>query len=220
MRLKTFLGALTGLLLWSTLAMAGQQGPNIAALKRPANFKEQAPAVYKVQVVTSKGPFVIQVTRAWAPRGADRFYNLVKAGYYDDNRFFRVLDDFMAQVGMHGDPSVYNAWQFSAIEDDPRGQSNRRGTVTFASKGRPGTRTVQIFINTAENGMKLDRLGFVPFGEVISGMPVVDQLYSGYGEGAPDGRGPDQMQIEKGGNRYLNALFPKLDFIKTARITK
>lgn len=184
----------------------------------PSAFTEKAPATYKARFDTSKGPFVITVHRDWAPKGADRFYNLVKAGFYDDVRFFRVLDDFMAQIGMNGNPEVQAAWDRARLTDDPVKESNKRGYVTFATAG-PNTRTTQFFINFKDNS-SLDRQGFAPFGQVTSGMDVVDQLYSGYGEGAPRGRGPDQGRIRMEGNAYLTKSFPKLDYVKKATIEK
>ncbi len=184
----------------------------------PSAFTEKAPATYKAKFDTSKGPFVITVHRDWAPKGADRFYNLVKAGFYDDVRFFRVIDGFMAQIGMNGNPEVQAAWDRARLTDDPVKESNKRGFVTFATAG-PNTRTTQFFINFKDN-TSLDRQGFAPFGEVTSGMDVVDQLYSGYGEGAPRGRGPDQGRVRMEGNAYLTKSFPKLDYVKKATIEK
>jgi peptidyl-prolyl cis-trans isomerase A (cyclophilin A) len=187
-------------------------------LGNPAALNEQAPAVYKVNVETSKGPFVIEVHRDWAPVGADRFYNLVKNGFYDDDRFFRVISGFMVQFGINGDPKVSSVWRQADIKDDPVRQSNSRGMITFATAG-PNTRTTQVFINFADNGA-LDRMGFAPFGRVVSGMNVVDALYSGYGEGAPRGSGPDQQRVQSQGNAYLTHDFAKLDYIKKATIAK
>ncbi len=182
----------------------------------PSSLKEKAPAVYKAKFDTSKGTFVIEVHRAWAPNGADRFYNLVKSGFYNDARFFRVLDGFMVQFGISGNPDVSAVWRDARIPDDGVNESNQRGYVTFATGG-PNTRTTQVFINFGNNH-GLDGQGFSPFGKVVSGMKVVDALYSGYGEGAPSGRGPDQGQVQAKGNTYLNAKFPKLDYIKKATI--
>jgi peptidyl-prolyl cis-trans isomerase A (cyclophilin A) len=189
-----------------------------AKLKTPASLTEKAPDSYKAKFDTSKGVFVITVNRSWAPLGADRFYNLVKNGYYDDCRFFRVLDDFMAQVGINGTPAIQSAWRDARIADDAVKQSNKRGFVSFATGG-PNTRTTQFFINFKDNST-LDKSGFAPFGEVSSGMDVVDKLYSGYGEGAPRGRGPDQGKVQMEGNAYLTKDFPKLDYIKKATIEK
>jgi len=161
---------------------------------------------------------VIEVTRSWAPRGADRFYNLVRAGYFDDVAFFRVIQGFMVQFGINGDPRVNAVWQQARIPDDPVTQSNRRGAITFATAG-PGTRTTQVFINFKDNA-GLDGQGFAPFGRVTEGMAVVDQLYSGYGEGAPQGMGPEQGRAQAEGNAYLRGSFPKLDSIKTARVVE
>jgi len=187
-------------------------------LANPAALKEKAPATYKARFETSKGAFVIDVTRDWAPNGADRFYNLVKNGFYDGVRFFRVLDGFMAQFGINGDPKISAAWREARIQDDPVKQSNRRGFVTYAMAG-PHTRTSQIFINYGDNSA-LDRQNFSPFGRVSSGMEVVDALYNGYGEGAPRGQGPDQGRVQMEGNAYLTKSFPRLDFVKKATITK
>jgi peptidyl-prolyl cis-trans isomerase A (cyclophilin A) len=198
-------------------ATAGAQGAT-ASLKNPAALTEKAPDTFKVDVDTTKGAFVIEVTRAWAPNGADRFYNLVKNGFYDQVRFFRVIQGFMAQFGIHGDPAVSAAWRSARIPDDPVKQSNKRGYVTFATAG-PGTRTTQLFINLVDN-QGLDAQGFAPIGRVVSGMNVVEKLYGGYGEGAPRGQGPEQGRLQAEGNAYLEKSFPRLDYIKTASIAK
>ena len=203
---------LAGLLPAATPALA--QSP----LANPAALTEKAPATYRAKFDTSKGSFVILVHRAWAPRGADRFYNLVKNGFYDNVRFFRVLSGFMAQFGINGDPALMAKWRVARIPDDPVKHSNRRATISFATAG-PGTRTTQVFINFGNNAA-LDRMGFAPFGEVVSGMKVVDALYAGYGEGAPQGRGPDQARMQMEGNRYLTSNFKRLDYIKKATIVR
>ena len=186
----------------------------------PASLNEQAPARYTVELTTTEGPIRIDVTRAWAPRGADRFYNLVKAGYFTDVAFFRVIEGFMAQTGLHGNPEVNTAWRGAGrIEDDPVTQSNTRGMVTYATSG-PSSRTTQFFINFADNS-NLDDMGFAPFGRVQqASMAVVDRLHAGYGEGAPRGRGPMQALIQTQGNSYLRAQFPELDYIESARIVE
>jgi peptidyl-prolyl cis-trans isomerase A (cyclophilin A) len=180
------------------------------ALLRPATLVAKAPATFQVKFTTTKGDFVVQVNRAWAPLGADRFYNLVKHGFFTDAAFFRVISGFMVQFGLNANPAVNKAWANADIHDDPVTQSNRPGTITFATAG-PGTRTTQLFINYGDNG-RLDRDGFAPFGQVISGMDVVNQIYSGYGES------PDQGQITAKGKAYLDKSFPKLDSIKSATI--
>ena len=185
-------------------------------LMDPAKLNETAPATYKVNFKTSKGDVVIQVNRDWAPNGADRFYNLVKNGYYKDIAFFRVVAGFMAQFGIHGDPKLNNVWRDASVPDDTVKQPNTRGRITFATRG-PNTRTVQLFINLVDNS-RLDGMGFSPFGEVVSGMEIVDALHSGYGEGAPRGRGPDQGRIQTEGNLYLRANFPELDYLISAEI--
>jgi len=185
-----------------------------AALRTPAKLKEVAPATYRVDFDTSAGPFVIEVTRAWAPKGADRFYNLVKNGYFNDTRFFRVVRNFMVQFGIHGDPKLNEVWRETNITDDPVTQSNKRGYITFATSG-PNSRTTQVFINFRDNA-GLDPQGFAPFGQVVSGMEVVDKLNGEYGEA------PSQMQqqIQSGGNAFLAKSFPRLDYIKKATIEK
>ncbi|MGO9700444.1 MAG: peptidylprolyl isomerase [Xanthobacteraceae bacterium] len=185
-------------------------------LGNPAALNEPAPAVYKAKFDTSKGTFVIEVHRDWAPNGADRFYNLVKNGFFDNARFFRVISTFMVQFGINADPKLSAVWREARIKDDPVRQSNKRGLITFATAG-PNTRTTQVFINFGDNNM-LDRQGFAPFGQVVSGMNVVDALYSGYGEGAPGGQGPEQGRIQQEGNTYLIKEFGKLDYIKKATI--
>jgi peptidyl-prolyl cis-trans isomerase A (cyclophilin A) len=187
-------------------------------LSNPASLNEKAPDVYKVKFDTSKGSFVVEVHRDWAPNGADRFYNLVKNGFYNDARFFRVIGDFMVQFGINGNPKISQVWQDANIRDDPVKQNNTRGMITFATAG-PDTRTTQVFINFGDNA-GLDGQGFSPFGKVISGMDVVDSLYAGYGEGSPKGQGPNQGIVQSLGNAYLEKAFPKLDYIKTATIMK
>jgi peptidyl-prolyl cis-trans isomerase A (cyclophilin A) len=179
---------------------------------------EAAPASYKVKFDTSKGSFVLQVTRTWAPHGADRFYNLVKSGFFDNARFFRVISGFMAQFGVSGVPAVDARWRDASIDDDPVTQSNRRGFITFATSG-PNSRTTQVFINYKDN-TRLDGMGFSPFGRVVSGMEVVDALNAEYGDGPPEGRGPNQGRLVREGNAYLAKEFARLDFIKKASITK
>ena len=189
-----------------------------AKLRTPAQLTEKAPASFKARFDTSKGPFVIEVHREWSPNGADRFYNLVKNGFYDDVRFFRVIADFMVQFGISGDPALNKVWAPARIQDDPVKQSNKRGFVTFAMGG-PNTRTTQVFINFADNGKagaRLDSQGFPPFGEVVTGMDVVDKLYSGYGEAAQK----QFMSIQSEGNAFLAKNFPKLDYVKKATIEK
>jgi len=180
-----------------------------------ARDEGQAPEQYSVELDTSKGPIVIDVHRAWAPHGADRFYELVRNGYYTDVAFFRVIGGFMAQVGISGDPALNAHWREKRIPDDPVKASNARGTVTFATSG-PNSRTTQFFINFTDNS-RLDGMGFAPFGKVKDMAPV-DALYDGYGEGAPRGRGPSQGLMQTQGNAYLKKSFPKLDYIKSAKV--
>jgi peptidyl-prolyl cis-trans isomerase A (cyclophilin A) len=188
--------------------------PSVTSLRPlldPQRAREQAPDRFRVRFDTTKGPFVVEVTRAWAPRGADRFYNLVKRGFYDNCRFFRVVPTFMVQFGIHGDPAVSAAWARATIPDDRARISNTRGRVTFAKTSAPDSRTTQVFINFGDNS-RLDRDGFAPFGEVVTSMVLVERIYSGYGEA------PDQGRIETEGNAFLATFFPRLDYIKKATI--
>ncbi len=180
------------------------------ALLHPATLNAKAPESFQVKFTTTKGDFVVEVTRAWAPLGADRFYNLVKHGFFTDAAFFRNLSGFMVQFGLNADPAVNRAWQNANIKDDQGKQSNAPGMITFATAG-PNTRTTQLFINFGNNTF-LDSQGFAPFGKVISGMDVVQKLYNGYGER------PDQGQITSQGKAYLDKNFPNLDTIKSATI--
>ncbi|MGZ3434992.1 MAG: peptidylprolyl isomerase [Gemmatimonadaceae bacterium] len=177
-----------------------------------------SPGSFRVKFATTKGDFTVEVTRAWAPKGADRFYRLVSEGYFKDVRFFRVLPGFMAQFGMSGNPAINAKLDGLRIPDDPVTQSNKRGMLTFATSG-PNTRSHQFFINYGDNA-SLDPQGFSPFGRVVEGMKAVDALYSGYGEGAPNGPGPSQDSIATKGNEYLQRAFPKLDYIKSATLVK
>jgi peptidyl-prolyl cis-trans isomerase A (cyclophilin A) len=192
------------------------KGPN-PALRNPSLASGKAPATFKAKFETTKGSFVVEVTRKWSPRGADRFYNLVKIGYFRNIAFFRVIEGFMAQFGMHGDPAIGQKWSAANIQDDPVVTSNQRGYVSFAKTNMPHSRSVQFFINYKDNG-SLDSIGFSPFGRVIEGMEVVDSVYKGYGEGPPSGRGPGQGRIRAEGNSYLKRDFPKLDYIKKATL--
>jgi peptidyl-prolyl cis-trans isomerase A (cyclophilin A) len=171
----------------------------------------QAPDSFRVTFETSRGPFVVQILRAWAPLGADRFYDLTQQHFFDDARFFRVVPGFVVQFGLNGDPKVNEPWDAKRLPDDSVRQTNARGTIVFATQG-PNTRSHQLFINLADNA-RLDGMGFSPMGRVVDGMNVVDSLYSGYGES------PDQQYIQTLGNSYLDRTFPKLDRIKTARIS-
>jgi len=182
----------------------------------PAKLNEKAPETFKAQFDTTKGKFTIEVTRSLSPNGADRFYNLVRSGYFKDVAFFRVINGFMCQFGIHGDPAVSAKWREASISDDAVKTSNTRGAITFATAG-PNTRTTQLFINFGDN-RNLDGMGFSPFGKVTEGMEVVDKINKEYGEGAPRGRGPDQGRIQQEGNTYLKKDFPNLDYIKSATI--
>jgi cyclophilin family peptidyl-prolyl cis-trans isomerase len=182
----------------------------------PAKLTEKSPETFKVQFDTTKGKFTIEVTRSLSPNGADRFYNLVRSGYFKDIAFFRVIPGFMCQFGIHGDPNVSAKWREAKIADDPVKGSNTRGTITFATAG-PNTRTTQLFINFGDN-RNLDGMGFSPFGKVTEGMDVVDKINGEYGEGAPRGAGPDQGRVQTEGNAYLKKDFPNLDYIKSATV--
>lgn len=198
-----------------TTTVTAEQG----ALSNPAALKEIAPATYTVNFDTSAGAFVVTVTRAWAPHGADRFYNLVKNGFYNEARFFRAIPNFMVQFGIHGDPAISAAWRNARLPVDKVVQGNRRGYITYAMGGTPDTRTTQVFINFRDN-TNLDAMGFAAFGQVTTGMDVVDKIYTGYGEGGPRGKGPEQGRIQAEGNAYLMKSFPRLDYIKSATIGK
>jgi peptidyl-prolyl cis-trans isomerase A (cyclophilin A) len=187
-------------------------------LMNPASLKAKAPDVFKAQFMTTKGDFVVEVHRDWSPHGADRFYNLVKAGFFDDGAFFRVHTGFMVQFGISSKPAVAKAWENANIPDDPVVGSNKRGFVTYAMSSLPNSRSTQLFINFKDNAF-LDPQHFAPFGEVTSGMDVVDMLYSGYGEiPAMGGKGPDPDKIEAEGDAYLLKNFPMIDKIKMAKI--
>jgi peptidyl-prolyl cis-trans isomerase A (cyclophilin A) len=203
-------------MIFGAAAALGAQAASAPSLKDPATLKEEAPPKYRVRFDTNKGVFVVEVTRDWAPHGADRFYNLVKHGYYNDNRFFRVIPEALAQFGVTGDPELNTIWYDVTIPDDARKQTNERGYLSFAAAG-PNTRTTQVFVNLNDNKV-LDQAGFTPFGRVVSGLNVVDRLYSSYGDGPPKGKGPDQFKTLAEGNAYLTKEFPKLDFIRTAAL--
>jgi peptidyl-prolyl cis-trans isomerase A (cyclophilin A) len=177
-----------------------------------------APDLYKVNFDTSKGTIVVEVHRDWAPNGADHLYELVKTGFYDGDRFFRVVRGFMVQFGINGDPATQRRWAAVNIPDDRPTQANARGTLTYAATSMPNSRSTQLFINFKDNSESLNPQGFAPLGQVIEGMDVVDDIYAGYGEMAPNGPGPDATQIQIEGNGYLAAKFPHLDYIKKASI--
>lgn len=197
-------------------AAASDKKPDAATFADPSKLTEKAPESFKAKFTTTKGAFTIEVTRSLSPNGADRFYNLVKSGYFQDVAFFRVIPGFMGQFGIHGDPKVSAAWRGARIQDDPVKASNKRGYVSFAMAG-PNTRTTQFFINLVDN-TNLDSMGFSPFGKVVEGQDVVDKINGEYGEGAPRGRGPNQGLIQEKGNEYLKASFPNLDYIKSAAL--
>jgi peptidyl-prolyl cis-trans isomerase A (cyclophilin A) len=201
-----------------TNAVASQQKKDAggADLTEPSKLSAKAPETFKVRFETTKGPFTVEVTRSLAPNGADRFYNLARAGYFKDIALFRVIKGFMCQFGIHGDPKLAEVWREARIPDDPVKGSNTRGTITFATAG-PNTRTTQLFINYVDN-TRLDGMGFAPFGKVVEGMDVVDKINGEYGEGAPMGRGPSQDRIQNEGNAYLKKDFPNLDYIQSATV--
>lgn len=200
----------------AVLAVAGCASmgarPPATAEPQPETLMSQAPDTFHVRFETTRGDFVVEAIRPWAPHGVDRFYELVRQGHYDDTRFFRVLEGFVAQFGISGDPAENERWRNRPIPDDPVVANNDRGAVTFAMAG-PDTRTTQLFINLADN-RRLDTMGFAPVGRVAEGMDVVDSLFAGYGEGAPRGRGPDQGRIQAEGNEYLDRNYPKLDAVR------
>jgi peptidyl-prolyl cis-trans isomerase A (cyclophilin A) len=200
------LGAVTAFTRGQQAASAGRD------LTKPGAFTETAPATYKARFDTSAGTFTVVVTRAWAPNSADRFYNLVKAGFYDDCRFFRVVKDFVAQFGVHGDPAVQAAWNKALIQADRAKMSNTRGRITFAQAPGSTAQSTQVFINFGDNSKKLDSAGFAPFGQVTTGMVMVDRVFNQYGEG------PDPKKFLAGGNEFLIKALPGLDYVKTATL--
>lgn len=201
-----------------TACSSGEEAPRAAPnpLLRPAAFVETAPPVFGVRFETSEGAFVVDVYRSWAPLGADRFYNLVVGGFFDDSRVYRVVDGFVAQFGLHGDPYVSQAWKTEYLVDDPVTRENTRGRVTFAKGGRH-TRTTEVFVNLRDNP-QLDGEGFAPIGEVVEGMDVVDRFHAAYGDGPPRGEGPYQAMVEARGNGYLDEEFPDLTRILRASL--
>ena len=212
MRRSNFFTALLAFAALATALVPPGRAAADSALFHPGSLTAKAPASYHVLFRTTAGNFTVAVTRSWAPNGADRFYNLVKHGYYDGNEFFRVVPHFVVQWGLNGNPAVSAAWSSASIPDDPVKQSNKPGYITFADSG-PNSRTTQLFINYGDNA-RLDGMGFAPFGRVVSGMNVVQKIYAGYGEQ------PDQGEITSNGNAYLRKNFPKLDRIISARIVK
>jgi peptidyl-prolyl cis-trans isomerase A (cyclophilin A) len=207
--------AVLGLLISNLEAGDGEKASPLLQPKS-ASMTQTAPATFKVKFATSEGDFVVESHREWAPLGVDRFYNLVKNGYFDGVCFFRVISGFMAQFGIHGDPKVSAAWRSERIQDDPVKQSNKRGYISYAMAG-PNTRTTQLFINYTDNS-RLDQMGFAPIARVVEGMDVVDRLHAGYGEGSPKGKGPDQGRLQAEGSVYLTKDFPQLDCIQKATI--
>ncbi|MGW8181851.1 MAG: peptidylprolyl isomerase [bacterium] len=189
--------------------------PNPALLV-PGLAHETAPARFKVRFETTKGAFVVEVERDWAPEGADRFFNLTRIGFFENIAFFRAIEGFVVQFGISGDPEINQEWANARIKDDPVKLSNIRGSLTFAMAG-PASRTTQIFINLQDN-LSLDSDGFAPFGRVTDGLAVVDSLHTGYGELAPRGKGPNPTTLNKRGNKYLRLRFPELDYIKQASV--
>ena len=186
----------------------------------PDRLVERAPETFRVRFETTKGEFIVKVNRFWAPNGADRFYNLVKYGYYNGVYFYRVMAGFMAQFGMHGEPQVQVRWERAKIDDDPVVVSNTRGTLTYAKTNQRNSRTTQLFINYRDNS-RLDADGFAPVGRVIEGMEVVDQLHAGYGDIANrGGNGPDTRNMNFEGNKYLEENFPDMDHIVSATLVE
>ncbi|MBM3812045.1 MAG: peptidylprolyl isomerase [Acidimicrobiia bacterium] len=198
--------------------LAGCAGEKTVEKKAAPPPPEKPPENYKVRFETSKGNFTIEVHREWAPHGADHFFELVQAKFYDGVRFHRVVRRFVCQFGINGNPKLQQLWGSAQIPDDPLKEKNRKGTISYAKLG-PNSRTTQVFINLADNAM-LDSTGFAPFGKVVEGMDVVEKLYFAYGEVAPRGGGPDPTQIELQGNVYLDRTYPRLDAIQTATVLK
>ncbi|MEW6746589.1 MAG: peptidylprolyl isomerase [Planctomycetota bacterium] len=190
--------------------------PLAPALLDPNLATEKAPELFKVKLETTEGDIVVEAHREWAPNGVDRFYNLVKIGYYTDVAFYRVLEH-MAYSGIHGDLRVTKAWGRATIQDDPVMESNVEGMVTFGKAKGPNSRTTQFFINYKDNS-HLDKDGYAPFAKVIEGMDVAKNLYSGYEQGSQKGKGPDPRELQTLGNAYLKSNFPELDYIKSATL--
>jgi peptidyl-prolyl cis-trans isomerase A (cyclophilin A) len=212
----TFSTRIAGLIL-GTLLLASCESPRHVQTNAPED-SGAAPAVFDVRLETSKGVIMLEIHRDWSPHGVDRFYHLVRAGYYDEARFFRVIKGRWAQFGINGDPKISAAWRNRTIPDDPRTQSNLRGTIAYAF-AVPDGRTTQVFINLKDNSPTHDALGFVPFGTIVQGMDVADALYSQYGEAAGGGiRGGKQAALFESGNAYLTSFFPRLDYITRATI--
>ena len=213
--------ALTAVTLAAQAPKPAAPKPAVAApagsrLLNPAALNAKAPEEFKVKLDTTKGPIVIELHRAWAPKGVDRFYNMVRAGFFSNVRFFRVIPMFMAQFGINGDPAVNTAWdKVRLLDDPPNGQKNVRGMLTYGTTGQPNSRGTQLFINYKDNSY-LDAQGFVPIGQVVEGMEAADMLNSEYGSAPQNNQG----RIVAEGNKYLQANFPKLDYIKTATIEK
>jgi len=213
MRVHSLVAGVTAALLTTGAAFAGQQGTTNPKLLNPASMTETAPATYKVNLDTTKGLIVIQVHRDWAPIAADRFYNLVKNGFYDQARFFRVVPNFMVQFGMNANPAVTKAFSGATMKDEPTKMGNKKGYVTFARTGAPNSRGTQLFINYKDNNF-LDAQGFAAFGEVTSGLDIAEKINAEYAER------PNQGEITANGNAYLQKEFPRLDYIKTAKIAQ
>lgn len=214
------IGVLLGAILAGGLCQAQEHAGTFPLLLNPKSpeLNRRAPELFKVRLETSKGIIVIEVHRDWAPHGADRFYNLVRSGYYDGDRFFRVIRGRWAQFGIKGDPKIAGAWRTQTIPDDPRRESNVRGTIAFAF-AVPNGRTTQVFINLRDNSATHDSEPFVPFGKVITGMDVADALNAEYGEAAGSGiRAGKQEPLFHDGNAYLDRHFPRLDYIERAAV--
>jgi len=200
------------------VALAGCSGPEEAKKEAPKKAEiqsETAPGVFTVNLDTTKGLVVVELHRDWAPNGVDHFYNLVKTGYFDGDRIYRVTQRY-AQFGVNGDPQTTALWSMARIPDDPPKHSNLKGTLTYAQEGA-GTRTTQLFFNLQDN-KALDKDKFAPIGKVVTGMDVVDRFYSGYGDWPPRGNGPDPALVQSQGSAYLDAHFPRLDFIRKATV--
>ena len=202
------------LLVMGLLALVNCTSEKPAEVKK----KELAPEVFQAKMETSKGDIVMEIHRDWAPRGADRFYDLIQEKFYNETKFHRVLKGFVAQFGVNKDPKIQALWRQLKINDDPVKEKNVRGTVTFAARG-PATRTTQLFINLKDN-IDLDKDGFAPIGKVIGGMDVADKLSFLYGDHPPNGSGPDPKRMELEANGYMDRAFPRMDFIKTITIVK
>jgi len=214
--MRRLCGIVLGAAVWAALIGCSPSNDKKKEEPKAAAKEEPTPEVFQVKLDTSKGVVMVEIHRDWAPRGVDHFYTLVKTGFYDGDRFFRVVRNSIVQFGINGDPRLNRLWSTTNLQDDPVKQKNVKGTLTFATTGANG-RATQLFFNLRDN-RALDKQGFEPIGRVTAGMDVVESLYSSYGDWPPRGQGPDPAQMEAQGNEYLTNRFPRLDYIRKATV--